>query len=334
MSRIEIFISFVGQGAFIGIRLGSILAAIVYFMLTGFNLLAFFYLAYVLLALAIGAIFGGVLGGFNGLLLGIITAFRFYRTVPSYYKHLMITLAILATLVVSSLVYHAIFSFYAYDNQPSPWLGLISGAITSCIAIYGAHLLTGWYIKTQQLPITPREARWNFMLNLVGLAVWGFFIFIFMAQGTNRNSNHDYEDLESSPCHLIRSLTPMSQIGDFVVPVSAQNVRTSSTISPYDCYIYVSFRAYSPHLTTFWEQEISEEGIELFGYPMGFEHHAMTHGTPLFAENRSYPVARKPLNWTDADMNLMAEYLYILANTETRTIYIGIELKTIDTDKE
>ncbi len=152
MSRIEILLNFIGRGTLIGIRCGCILAAVVYFVLTGFNLYAFSYLAYIFFALAIGLIFGGLVGGFNGLVLGIVTAFRFNKTIPRYYESVMITLSALATFIMSGLIYTTILAFYAYDNRVNFWVVLIGGLITSGIAIYGGHFVSKWYINKQQLP--------------------------------------------------------------------------------------------------------------------------------------------------------------------------------------
>lgn len=99
MTRFDIVLSFtligLGLGAFLGAITGGIIFTIVVIAEAEFGIFAF-----IILALGFGMFIGLAMGSFEGVVLGLITALCFPKTIPRLYLPILMLTAVTLTFLV------------------------------------------------------------------------------------------------------------------------------------------------------------------------------------------------------------------------------------------
>jgi hypothetical protein len=145
MQRTRLLLSFLGLGSFYGLIYGSLLGVVHYLVV--FHLAISFYILYFF---ALGAFCGSLLGGFNGLILGIITILTQTKAhqghvATSRYRAALLVASIIATLISSYIIFSAIFSAYSVVKEnlnPAILLAMLMAIVASA---YESQVLARWY---------------------------------------------------------------------------------------------------------------------------------------------------------------------------------------------
>lgn len=141
MRRTKLLLNIVGYSSSFGLGWGAALGILYYLIIFQFSISIF-----ILYFGVLGAILGVLFGGFNGIVLSLMT-YKYHHKVA------FLLVSIITTFISSLLVFYLIFSLYAVSQQPGQnifWI-LLASTLATVAAGYMSQSIANLYQRNIEI---------------------------------------------------------------------------------------------------------------------------------------------------------------------------------------
>jgi drug/metabolite transporter (DMT)-like permease len=143
VGKIKLLLSFLGLNAYLGAVFGAVLGLVCYLIITQVSI-SIFVVHAVLLGLSVGCLIGGV----NGLILGILTLFFFKNSTDKqkYQTVILVVSVFVCTVLTFASVY---LTFEGVRPLEILLLNVVITLISAVGAAYGSQSISEWHLKLE-----------------------------------------------------------------------------------------------------------------------------------------------------------------------------------------